>query len=84
MFSNDIAKHKKIPRSELEDHVYLGPDFVSLDEEIQKGLSEYLINTGLDQPTVAFIEVMAMDKEQRLYMKWLQDINKFIKEGNVL
>jgi complement component 1 Q subcomponent-binding protein len=84
MFSNDIAKHKMIPRSELEDHVYLGPDFVSLDEDIQKGLSEYLINNGLDQPTVAFIEVMAMDKEQRLYMKWLQEVNKFIKDGSVL
>jgi len=79
VFSNDIQTFKKIPSLERDEEVYTGPDFVSLNEDIQKGLSDFLIDTGIDQQTIAFIEIMSMDKEQRLYMSWLQDVQKFIR-----
>lgn len=84
MFTNDMEKVRKIPDHLRDEEYYTGPDFVSLDESIQKGLSSYMLDMGIDQQTTAFIEVMSIDKDQRLYMKWLQDVQKFVKNSNVL
>lgn len=64
--------------------MYMGPDFVSLEQEIQSGLIQFLLDHGIDQQTTAFIEVMSLDKEQRLYMKWLQDIQDFVTNEDVV
>ena len=84
IFSNDIKTFKKIPPHQREEEIYLGPEFVSLPEEVQKNLSSFLIENGIDQQTVAFIEVMSLDKEQRLYMKWLTDVEGFVKDSEIL
>ncbi|CAI2376525.1 unnamed protein product [Moneuplotes crassus] len=84
LFSNDIKSFKNIPTYHKEEEVYLGPDFVSLPESIQKHMSNFLINSGIDQETVAFVEVMSLDKEQRLYMKWLTDLERFVKSPKII
>jgi len=84
IFSNDIDKFKRVPENQRDTEVYLGPDFVSLPEEIQKPLGSYLVNSGVDQQTAAFIEIMSLDKEQRLYMKWLRDVEGFVDESKIL
>ncbi|CAI2376371.1 unnamed protein product [Moneuplotes crassus] len=83
IFNNNIENFKKIPVTQREEAVYLGPDFVSMPEDIQKSLSNFLIDSGLDQETVAFVEVMSLDKEQRLYMKWLRDVETFVKGSEI-
>jgi hypothetical protein len=84
VYSSEIEKVKKLSANQREDEIYLGPDFVSLPEEVQKSLSDFLVESGLNQQTVAFIEVMSLDKEQRLYMKWLQDTQNFVKGKNMI
>lgn len=74
----------KLPVLQKSDALYLGPDFSSLNEEIQEGLGQYLIECGLDQETAAFIELMSLDKEQRLYLKWLQEVKSFVSSNKVL
>ena len=80
--TSDVEKFKKIPQHDRSDHFYLGPDFASLSDDLQITLSQYLIDNGIDQKTVAFIEVMSLDKEQRLYLKWLQDVQNFVLLDN--
>lgn len=84
IFSNDVENFKKLSANQREDEVYLGPEFVSLPEQVQKSLSDFLVESGLNQQTVAFIEVMSLDKEQRLYMKWIQDTQNFVKGKNIV
>mmetsp|Transcript_36901 Transcript_36901/g.42406 ORF Transcript_36901/g.42406 Transcript_36901/m.42406 type:complete len:83 (+) Transcript_36901:476-724(+) len=72
----------KTPNNDRAKTFYMGPDFSSLSKKIQISLSQYLIDNGLDQQTVAFIELFSLDKEQRLYMKWLKDVQSFINKDN--
>lgn len=81
--TNDVEKFKKTPLHERSEYFYLGPEFASLNDELQLTLSQYLVDNGIDQPTVAFIEVMSLDKEQRLYLKWLQDVQSFVRDDKV-
>ena len=53
---------------------YNGPDFTTLDERIQTSLTEYLEGYGVDEHLAAFVEVMSLDKDQRLYMRWLNSL----------
>ena len=78
--TNDVISHKKIPSIERGDYLYLGPDYASLSSNVQNGLAGYLIDAGLDQQTVAFIEVMSLDKEQRLYLNWIQGLKTFVED----
>lgn len=57
---------------------YTGPDFHELDERLQENFDRYLEARGVDQELTAFIVEIASDKEQRLYMNWLDGMNKFI------
>ena len=53
---------------------YLGPDFHTLDEKLQKYLLEYLKEQDFGEELVTFVETYTMDREQRLYMEWLQAV----------
>ena len=57
---------------------YAGPDFSTLDERIQTSLTEYLEGYGINEHLAAFVEVMSLDKDQRLYMQWLSNLKDFI------
>lgn len=64
--------------SNLVDEKYYGPEFSTLDEKLQKSFVDFFESLGINDDLINFIEVYAYDKDQRLYQKWLQDINKFI------
>lgn len=57
----------------LEPNAYKGPDFTSLQEKTQKVLLDYLTQLGVDEDLVAFLDIYANDKEQRLYQRWLSE-----------
>ncbi|KAK3282277.1 hypothetical protein CYMTET_9977 [Cymbomonas tetramitiformis] len=57
---------------------YTGPDFHELDEKLQENFDKYLEARGVNPELTAFIVEIASDKEQRLYMNWLDSMNKFI------
>lgn len=76
--TDDIAAAKKVHRFERQIKGYPGPDFSTLDERIQSSLSEYLDGFGINEHLAAFVECMSLDKDQRLYMSWLNDLKDFI------
>lgn len=81
----NVTYSKKVDDLMKEDSTknvipYLGPSFENLDEKVQKAFYEYLESLGLSDKLLAFIECSSIDKEQRMYMDWLQSINDFVKQ----
>jgi len=58
---------------------YNGPDFEDLDDKLQEALDEYLAELGMSTEVCDFIDAMAIDKEQREYIRWLGNMKKFMK-----
>ena len=79
MYTEELSKMMKISRWERSYAHYAGPDFATLDERLQTGLNEYLQALGVNEHCAAFVEVMSLDKDQRLYMNWLQQVEDFLK-----
>ena len=76
MFTGEMTKMRKLTRFERSFNFYNGPDFSSLDERLQAALSEFLQGHGINEHLAAFVEIMAVDKDNRLYMQWLEDMKK--------
>jgi len=51
---------------------YNGPDFEDLDDKLQEAFDEYLAELGMSSEICDFIDAMAIDKEQREYVRWLK------------
>ena len=80
MVADDIKKAMAQGRFERSMNEYNGPDFTTLDERIQTSLTEYLEGFGVNEQLAAFVEVMSLDKDQRLYMRWLSNLKAFVKK----
>jgi complement component 1 Q subcomponent-binding protein, mitochondrial len=78
MCTDDIEGMKKMARFERSLQEYNGPDFTTLDERIQTSLTEYLEGYGINEHLAAFVECMSLDKDQRLYMRWLSKVQNFV------
>ena len=76
--TDDIQKARDMPRFERSINEYNGPDFSTLDERIQTSLTEYFEGYGINEHLAAFVECMSLDKDQRLYMRWLNKIKQFV------
>lgn len=69
---------KQMQRFERSLTEYNGPDFTTLDERIQTSLTEYMEGYGVNEHLAAFVECMSLDKDQRLYMRWLEKLDSFV------
>ena len=78
--TNDIKKARNQARFERSFSEYNGPDFTTLDERIQTSMTEYLEGYGVNEHLAAFVECMSLDKDQRLYMRWLSGVKEFIEQ----
>ena len=78
--SDDVSSCKAKHRFERQISGYAGPDFSTLDERIQTSLTEYMSGFGVNEHLAAFIECMSLDKDQRLYMKWLSNLKDFVNQ----
>lgn len=58
---------------------YNGPDFDDLETKLQEAMDEYLAEIGVNDAIYDFIDAAAVDKETREYMRWLENLNKFIQ-----
>lgn len=56
---------------------YGGPSFTTLDERLQSEFTEFLNSLGINEELMSFINVLSVDKDQRLYLKWLKNVNNF-------
>ena len=78
MVADDMEAAMNMARFERSMNEYNGPDFTTLDERIQTSMTEYLEGYGVNEHLAAFVEVMSLDKDQRLYMRWLNSLKGFI------
>ena len=78
--TDNIEAAKKVHRFERQLKSYPGPDFSTIDERVQTSFSELLEGYGINEHLAAFVECMSLDKDQRLYMKWLSGLKEFIEE----
>jgi|EP00927_Polykrikos_kofoidii_P014719 complement component 1 Q subcomponent-binding protein len=56
-----------------------GPEFEDLDDKVQESFDEYLAEAGLSSEVCDFIDAMALDKEQREYIRWLKTAKMFFE-----
>ena len=56
----------------------MGPEFNTLEEKLQDEFQNYFESLGINSELASFIQVLAVDKDQRLYINWLKQVNNFI------
>jgi len=60
--------------------LYAGPSVSDLDPELQQMLQQYLEERGIDEELAEFLPEYVDFKEQKEYVKWLEDLENFVKE----
>lgn len=58
---------------------YNGPDFEDIDDKLQESFDEYLAEVGMNNEVCDFIDAVALDKEQREYIRWLKNTKAFLE-----
>ena len=78
-FHDDVsAAYENSYLNQKVSEVYSGPEFSTLDERLQSEFSEFLASLGIDEELGSFMQVLSVDKDQRLYLKWLKNVQKFL------
>ncbi len=78
-----VSHHRDVDRvldgvdSEAVSRSYAGPGFASLDAKVQLDFLQYLEYLGITEKLLGYVERSAMDKEQRLYEGWLENVKQF-------
>ncbi|CEM05651.1 unnamed protein product [Vitrella brassicaformis CCMP3155] len=70
-FSNE--EEKMSPTS------YNGPSFDDLDDRLQEAFDQWLASLGISEEVCDFIDAVAVDKEQREYLRWLEGFGKVLE-----
>jgi len=60
---------------------YQGPKYEELDESVQEEFHKYLEARGIDSTLARFIMETHIDKEQREYTRWLENVSNFVSKG---
>ena len=78
---NSIIKSDKVEdlfKNGEQTDEYMGPEFNTLEEKLQEEFQNYFESLGINSELASFIQVLAVDKDQRLYINWLKQVNNFI------
>lgn len=59
--------------------LYIGPQFETLDENVQAQFESYLAERGVATNLALFIPTYAEYKEQREYCRWLEGVKTFVQ-----
>ncbi|CAJ1801030.1 unnamed protein product [Sphenostylis stenocarpa] len=66
---------------ESEDQLsYEGPEFIDLDENLQKAFHKYLEIRGIKPSTTNFLQEYMFAKDQKEYLMWLKNLKNFIEK----
>merc|ERR1711972_628955 len=76
-----IGNVKAFANAEEKDSItsYNGPEFEDLDDKLQEAFDEYLAELGMSSEVCDFVDAMAVDKEQREYVRWLKNCKTFLQ-----
>jgi hypothetical protein len=77
-FAENLDKYSKDFLSSRVIDTYTGPEFRLLDDKLQQEFLDLLVSLGINDELGSFLEVCAIDKDQRLYMDWFKKINNLI------
>ncbi|KAJ6607927.1 mitochondrial glycoprotein [Mycena sp. CBHHK59/15] len=58
--------------------LYIGPEFNSLDVAVQEHFEKFLEERGIGESIALFIPEYAQYKEQREYVRWLENVKTFV------
>ena len=58
---------------------YPGPNYDELDESVQEEFHKYLEARGIDATLANYVAELHVDKEQREYTRWLENVADFVK-----
>jgi len=74
-----LAEGKTAESVHDRNRFYAGPPFSNLDEEVQEMLERYLDERGINTALALFVPDYIEMKEQKEYLKWLEDVQKFVE-----
>ena len=77
--SADIPEAQIADAPSSSEKLYSGPQFPQLDEELQALLENYLNERGIDTQLAMFIPEYIDVKEQKEYLRWLEQVRKFVE-----
>eukprot|EP00612_Vaucheria_litorea_P000364 CAMPEP_0171453692 /NCGR_PEP_ID=MMETSP0945-20130129/1291_1 /TAXON_ID=109269 /ORGANISM="Vaucheria litorea, Strain CCMP2940" /LENGTH=228 /DNA_ID=CAMNT_0011978595 /DNA_START=133 /DNA_END=819 /DNA_ORIENTATION=+ len=60
------------------DNIYHGPEFDELEPDLQETFHTYLQDKGIGKDMAEFICMYSDMKEQKEYVKWLQNVRNFV------
>jgi len=76
---DDVEAHRKELNPEKHNTYYFA-DFTTLDDRLQISMFEYLKTFDVDEELALFVSHNSLDKDQRLYMKWLENVKNFVEK----
>lgn len=62
-----------------DEALYTGPIFDELDDTVQDAMYAYLEERGITADLGEYLIKLSTDKEQRMYMDWLDDMSRFLR-----
>lgn len=74
----DLADAETAEKDWLRQSLYSGPAYDNLDEELQTLFDRYLEERGIDADLANFIPDYITVKEQKEYVRWLENVKNFI------
>ncbi|CAH0037477.1 unnamed protein product [Clonostachys solani] len=73
-----VARVDKPEDAQARADVYPGPPFGSLDEDLQVLMERFLEERGITQTLAVFVPDYVDVKEQREYLRWLNNVKTFV------
>lgn len=74
----NVAKVDSPESAQKRADVYPGPPFGSLDEDLQVLMERFLEERGVTQAMAVFVPDYVDIKEQREYLRWLNNVKAFV------
>lgn len=73
-----VAKAESPDAAQKRSEVYPGPPFGSLDDDLQVLMERFLEERGVNSAMAIFVPDYVDVKEQREYLRWLNNVKGFI------
>ncbi|PKX91936.1 MAM33 family protein [Aspergillus novofumigatus IBT 16806] len=74
----DLAHAQTAEQDWARQSLYAGPPFENLDEDLQTFLERYLEERGINAELANMIPDYIQVKEQKEYVRWLENVKKFV------
>lgn len=78
-FTHDYVSHSRGNKLDRPLTKYQGPELETIDEVLLQNLQEYIESLGIDDDLVSFVSEYSVHAEHPHYVKWLEDLRRFIR-----